>query len=50
MESVGVKDEMLDELADKALADYFISVAPSPWSADEVRDAYRAGLALGASR
>src|SRR6185312_12711720 len=50
MESVGVKDEMLDELADKALADYFISVAPAPWSADEVRDAYRAGLALGATR
>ena len=50
MESVGVKDEMLEELADKALADYFISVAPAPWSADEVRDAYRAGLALGASR
>jgi len=50
MESVGVKDEMLEELADKALADYFISVAPAPWSADEVRDACRAGLALGASR
>ena len=50
MESVGVKEEMLEELADKALADYFISVAPAPWSADEVRDAYRAGLALGATR
>jgi hypothetical protein len=41
---------MLDELSEKALADYFISVAPSPWLADEVRDAYQAGLALGATR
>jgi alcohol dehydrogenase len=50
MESVGVNAEMLEDLADKALADYFISVAPAPWSADEVRDAYGAGLALGVSR
>jgi choline dehydrogenase len=48
--SVGVREEQLPGLAEKALADYFISVAPSPWSADEVVDAYRAGLALGASR
>jgi alcohol dehydrogenase len=48
--SVGVRDEQLPGLADKALADYFISVAPAPWSADEVVGAYRAGLALGASR
>ncbi|MGZ4431925.1 MAG: iron-containing alcohol dehydrogenase, partial [Gaiellales bacterium] len=50
MQSVGVREEHLDELAGKALADYFISVAPSPWSPDEVKDAYRAGLALGAAR
>ncbi len=50
MQSVGVREEQLDDLAGKALADYFISVAPSPWSPDEVKDAYRAGLALGAAR
>jgi alcohol dehydrogenase len=50
LESVGVRDEHLPGLAEKALADYFISVAPSPWSTDEVVDAYRAGLAVGASR
>jgi choline dehydrogenase len=50
LESVGVREEHVPGLAEKALADYFISVAPSPWSTDEVIDAYRAGLALGASR
>jgi alcohol dehydrogenase len=50
LESVGVREEHPPGLAEKALADYFISVAPSPWSTDEVVDAYRAGLALGASR
>ncbi len=50
LESVGVTEAHLDGLADKALADYFISVAPAPWSKEEVVAAYRAGLALGASR
>ena len=50
LEAVGVRDEHLDELTEKALADYFISVAPEPWSADEVRAAYAQGLALGARR
>jgi choline dehydrogenase len=48
--SVGVREDQLPGLAEKALADYFISVAPSPWSTDEVVAAYRAGLALGATR
>jgi choline dehydrogenase len=48
--SVGLGEDHLDELADNALADYFISVAPSPWSHDEVVAALRAGLALGDSR
>ena len=43
-------DEHLDGLADAALEDYFISVAPAPWSHDEVVAALRAGLELGASR
>jgi choline dehydrogenase len=50
LESVGLREDQLDEVADKALADYFISVAPSPWSHDEVVAALRAGLALGPSR
>jgi choline dehydrogenase len=50
LEAVGVREEHLDELTEKALADYFISVAPEPWSADEVRAAYAQGLALGAHR
>jgi alcohol dehydrogenase len=50
LESVGLREDQLDEVADKALADYFISVAPSPWSHDAVVDALRAGLALGPSR
>jgi alcohol dehydrogenase len=50
MEAVGVREEHLDELTEKALADYFIGVAPEPWSAAEVRAAYAQGLALGAGR
>jgi choline dehydrogenase len=48
--AVGVREEQLDRLADGALADYFISVAPAPWSHQEVVAALRAGLALGESR
>jgi alcohol dehydrogenase len=48
--SVGLGEDQLDELAENALADYFITVAPSPWSHDEVVAALRAGLALGESR
>ena len=50
LEAVGVREEHLDELTEKALADYFISIAPEPWSAVEVREAYAQGLALGGHR
>jgi len=50
LRSVGLGEDHLDELAENALADYFISVAPSPWSHDEVVASLRAGLALGDSR
>jgi len=50
LRSVGLGEDHLDELAENALADYFISVAPSPWSHDEVVAALQAGLALGDSR
>ncbi len=50
MAGVGMTDNQVDELSEKALADYFISVAPAPWSAGEVAEAYRKGLALGERR
>ena len=46
--AVGVTEPDLDGLTEGALADYFISVAPAPWSPAEVRAAYAQGLALGA--
>ncbi len=48
--AVGVGEADLDGLTEGALADYFISVAPAPWSAAEVRTAYEQGLRLGAGR
>ena len=48
--AVGVGESDLDGLTEGALADYFISVAPAPWSPAEVRAAYARGLALGAGR
>jgi choline dehydrogenase len=46
LRSVGVSDTDLGDLADAALADYFISVAPAPWSREHVIGAYTAGLAI----
>ena len=46
LRSVGVTEEHLDGLAEAALEDYFISVAPAPWSKDDVVVAYRAALAI----
>ena len=50
LSAVGVREEHLDQLATAALADYFISVAPSPWTHAEVVSALHAGLTLGESR
>jgi len=50
LSGVGVTHADLDDLVKAALDDYFISVAPSPWTAAEVRTAYEQGLALGAHR
>jgi len=36
----------VEKLADLALADYFITMSPSPWSKAEVMAAFRAALAL----
>jgi alcohol dehydrogenase len=48
--AAGVREADLDELSEAALEDYFISVAPAPWTAAEVRAAYEQGLALGDRR
>ena len=48
LRSIGVSEADLDELADAALADYFISVAPEPWTKQDVIAAYRAALDLDA--
>jgi alcohol dehydrogenase len=47
---VGVTEADLDELTDRAAADFFITQSPSPWSAAEVRAAFAAALALDSRR
>ena len=44
--SLGVTDAKLDELTELALDDYFMTESPHPWSADEVRAAFAAALAV----
>ncbi len=46
LRSVGVSEDDLDALADAALEDYFISVAPAPWTKDDVVACLRAALAV----
>ncbi len=46
MQEAGVREEDVDGLAADALDDYFISVAPQPWTREDVTGALRAGLAL----
>lgn len=43
--ALGIKEGQLEELTDLALADFFITQSPAPWSADEVRAAFAAALA-----
>ena len=44
--SIGLTEEHLDELATNALADYFISVSPEPWTHADVVSCYRQALAI----
>jgi alcohol dehydrogenase len=44
--SCGVGEGDLDELADAALDDYFITVSPEPWTKDDVLACYREALAV----
>jgi alcohol dehydrogenase class IV len=46
MSEAGVREEDVDALATDALDDYFITVAPEPWTRDDVSGALLAGLAL----
>jgi alcohol dehydrogenase len=43
---VGVTSADLDELTERAAADFFITQSPSPWSQAEVRAAFESALAL----
>ncbi len=45
LSSLGFTDSDLDGLADLALEDYFITMAPAPWSKQEVVTAFRHALA-----
>ena len=40
LSSLGFTEDDLDELADLALADYFITMSPEPWTKGEVVDAF----------
>jgi alcohol dehydrogenase class IV len=44
--SLGLTEADVDHLADLALADFFITMAPEPWSKQEVMDAFLAALSL----
>lgn len=46
--SLGVTGAQLDELTVLALDDYFITESPHPWTAEEVRAAFAASLAVTA--
>ncbi|WP_299562420.1 iron-containing alcohol dehydrogenase family protein [uncultured Mycolicibacterium sp.] len=44
LSDLGITGDDLDRLTDLALADYFITVAPQPWTREEVHDAFAAAL------
>lgn len=45
--SLGFVEADLDHLADLALADYFITMSPVPWTRSEVVEAFGAALSIG---
>jgi alcohol dehydrogenase len=47
LSDLGFTEGDLDHLADLALADYFITMSPVPWSKDEVVTAFASALDLG---
>lgn len=48
LRSTGVEEDALPALAEAAMEDYFITVAPHRWTADDVLGAYRAAWAIEA--
>ena len=46
LSSLGITEESLADLADLALADYFITMSPVPWTKEEVVNAFASALAL----
>ncbi len=46
LSSLGFVEADIEELADIALADYFITQAPAPWSKEEVVEAFMSALRL----
>jgi alcohol dehydrogenase len=48
LSSIGVTEDQLDGLAANAMKDYFITVAPNPWTQADVVACYRAALAITA--
>jgi choline dehydrogenase len=46
LSEIGLTNADLDRLTDLALADYFISMSPEPWSRAEVHAAFASALAL----
>lgn len=46
LSSLGFEERDLDQLADLALADYFITMAPRPWSKEDVITAFSSALSL----
>ena len=46
--SLGITEADIDQLSDLALADFFITQSPVPWSKDEVVAAFASALALSA--
>ena len=46
LSSLGFTEADIDNLADLALKDFFITHAPTPWSKEEVVTAYKSALAL----
>ena len=46
LRDVGVVEDELETLTDLALADFFITQAPTPWSRTEVLDAFKQAYAL----
>jgi alcohol dehydrogenase len=50
MRDVGLSEEHLDDLTQRAMADFFITQSPVAWTATEVRGAFESALALESRR